>query len=335
MKNLKKYGLIILIIVLIIDWIAGALFFLSITKHTTSTTSTSITSISSTPTSINLTTWKYRRPITIDNTQNSNTLSNYQVLVTLDTASLISAGKLRSDCGDIRFTDSDAQTLLSYWIGSGCNTASTQIWVKVPSIPASSTKTIYVYYGNPSATSASNAAQVFEWNQVLPAFTYNNPYGNTQFQEYPERTEGVNDSSYGRFGFGDNWAAQGPYWSAWTWDLGNIKSGYKCMFWWRGTHGFYSKSYPPSGAWKWQISADGSTYTNLIRITFNPSGSYDTGYRIDEVACNNFRYIRAIVDNEGNVGSITYTADFYVDAIRLRAYTSPEPTTSVGAEQSI
>ncbi|MGB9703740.1 MAG: hypothetical protein ACPLXS_03490, partial [Candidatus Micrarchaeales archaeon] len=75
MKNLKKYGLIILIIVLIIDWIAGALFFLSITKHTTSTTSTSITSISSTPTSINLTTWKYRRPITIDNTQNPNTLS--------------------------------------------------------------------------------------------------------------------------------------------------------------------------------------------------------------------------------------------------------------------
>jgi hypothetical protein len=33
--------------------------------------------------------------------------------------------------------------------------------VKVPSIPASSTKTIYVYYGNPSATSASNGANTF------------------------------------------------------------------------------------------------------------------------------------------------------------------------------
>jgi len=63
---------------------------------------------------------------------------------------------MRSDCGDIRFTDSDATTLLNYWIESGCNSASTKIWVKVPSIPASSTKTIYVYYGNPSATSASN-----------------------------------------------------------------------------------------------------------------------------------------------------------------------------------
>jgi hypothetical protein len=60
---------------------------------------------------------------------------------------------MRSDCGDIRFTDSDGQTQLNYWIESGCNTSSTKIWVKVPSIPANSTKTIYVYYGNSSATS--------------------------------------------------------------------------------------------------------------------------------------------------------------------------------------
>jgi hypothetical protein len=97
--------------------------------------------------------WSYRRPITISNS--GGALTDYQVLVTLDTQSLISAGKMRSDCGDIRFTDSNGSTLLNYWIESGCNTASTKIWVKVPSIPASSSKTIYVYYGNPSATSAS------------------------------------------------------------------------------------------------------------------------------------------------------------------------------------
>ncbi|MGB9895408.1 MAG: DUF2341 domain-containing protein [Thermoproteota archaeon] len=105
--------------------------------------------------------YKYRRPITIDNTKNPNSLANYQVLVTLDTASLISAGKIRSDCGDIRFTDSDGSTLLNYWIESGVNTASTRIWVKVPSIPASSTKTIYIYYGNPTATSISSGKSVF------------------------------------------------------------------------------------------------------------------------------------------------------------------------------
>ena len=105
--------------------------------------------------------FNYYRPITIDNTQNSNDLTDYQVLVTLDTTTLISQGKMRSDCGDIRFTDTDGNTLLNYWLESGCNTNNTRLWVKVPSIPASSTKTIYVYYGNSSATSASK-----EWDNI-------------------------------------------------------------------------------------------------------------------------------------------------------------------------
>jgi hypothetical protein len=105
--------------------------------------------------------WMYRRAVTINNTQNSNTLSDYQVLVIVDTASLISAGKLQGTCADIRFTDSDGQTLLNYWIESGCNTASTRIWVRVSSIPGASTKTIYLYYGNPSASSASNPVNTF------------------------------------------------------------------------------------------------------------------------------------------------------------------------------
>jgi len=103
----------------------------------------------------------FKKPITINNFQNSNTLTNYQVLVTLDTQSLISAQKMRSDCGDIRFTDSDGTTLLNYWLEGDCNTTSTRIWVKVPSIPASSSKTIYVHYGNPSATSQSNGTSTF------------------------------------------------------------------------------------------------------------------------------------------------------------------------------
>jgi len=109
---------------------------------------------------------RYRRPITINNTSNSNNLSFFQVLVTIDTASLISTGKMRSDCGDIRFVDSDETTLLGYWIESGCNTASTRIWVNIPFIPANSTKTIYVYYGNPSLTSMSSPMRTFTPNII-------------------------------------------------------------------------------------------------------------------------------------------------------------------------
>jgi hypothetical protein len=100
----------------------------------------------------------YRKPITISNS--GSALTDYQVLVTTDTASLISAGKMRTNCWDIRFTDSDGATQLNYWVESDCNSTSTKVWVKVPSIPVGS-KTIYVYYGNPNAISASNANNVF------------------------------------------------------------------------------------------------------------------------------------------------------------------------------
>jgi len=127
--------------------------------------------------------WGYRKPITISNS--GSALTDYQVLVILDTQSLISAGKMRSDCGDIRFTDSDGVTNLNYWLESGCNTTSTKIWVKVPSIPASSTKTIYVYYGNPSATRADNPQDLDLWQlrehqtdtAYYPAISFSKPTG--------------------------------------------------------------------------------------------------------------------------------------------------------------
>ena len=106
--------------------------------------------------------WIYRKPIVINNTQNSNSLTDFQVLVTVDTASLIAAGKMRSDCGDVRITDSDGVTLINYWIESGVNSSNTKIWIKVPTIPASSITTIYMYYGNPEATSISNINNVLD-----------------------------------------------------------------------------------------------------------------------------------------------------------------------------
>ena len=105
--------------------------------------------------------WQYRKEITITE-QSGNTLTNYQVKLTIDTASLISEGKMNSDCSDIRFTDENDNPL-PYWIESGCNSANTVVWVKVPNIPANGETTIYMYYGNPSATSESNGDNVFEF----------------------------------------------------------------------------------------------------------------------------------------------------------------------------
>jgi len=90
--------------------------------------------------------WFYRIPILINNT-NSTNLQNIEI--NLDSLTLISDAKLRRDCSDIRFTDSDGITLLNYNI-SNCNSENTKIWVNV-TIPANSNKTIYLYYGNPNA----------------------------------------------------------------------------------------------------------------------------------------------------------------------------------------
>ncbi|MCX8190583.1 MAG: DUF2341 domain-containing protein [Candidatus Aenigmarchaeota archaeon] len=106
--------------------------------------------------------FRYKRKIVIDNSLNQNNLTDYQVLVTLNTQNLISQGKMRSDCGDIRLTDSDGMTLLNYWVESNtCGTSDTRIWVRMPSISAGSTKKIYMYYGNLSATSTSNGYNTF------------------------------------------------------------------------------------------------------------------------------------------------------------------------------
>lgn len=98
--------------------------------------------------------YTYSKTITITNS--GSELTDYDVLVELDTATLISNSKMQSDCDDIRFYDSDQSTQLDFWLEQGCNTASTQFWVSVPSIPNGDTD-IYTIYGNNSVTSGSQS----------------------------------------------------------------------------------------------------------------------------------------------------------------------------------
>lgn len=111
----------------------------------------------------------YRKPLSIVSTQ---TTTNFQVRLVIPTNALVAAAKMQADCDDIRFRDSDSQTSLSYWLESGANTASTIIWVKVPALTANTPKTIYLYYGDPTAASGSDANAVFEF---FDHFTTLNP----------------------------------------------------------------------------------------------------------------------------------------------------------------
>lgn len=100
--------------------------------------------------------FKYRTPITISS---SNSLNDYQVLVTLDSS--FSYSHTNSDGSDIRFTDEDKTSPLHYWIESWNYCGTSKIWVRVPTIPSGS-KTIYIYYGNQTPVSSeSNGDNTF------------------------------------------------------------------------------------------------------------------------------------------------------------------------------
>ncbi len=105
--------------------------------------------------------WQYRSRIDIDNTVNSSDLTNFQIKIEFNSSNF-DFSKAKSDGSDIRVCDSDETTLISFWIEKWDSSAQEGIvWVKVPSIPASTTKSIYVYYGNPDATSISSLTDTF------------------------------------------------------------------------------------------------------------------------------------------------------------------------------
>jgi hypothetical protein len=105
--------------------------------------------------------WNFRAPLTVVN-PNTSAITNFEVMDTINTLALITAGKMKNDGSDLRFSDSLCNNI-PYWIESGINTAVTKIWFKVHHVPANSVRTIYMYYGNPSATAVSNPRAAFKF----------------------------------------------------------------------------------------------------------------------------------------------------------------------------
>lgn len=67
----------------------------------------------------------------------------------------------QDDFDDVRFTTDDGTTLLDQFRATYTSAVSANYWVEIPSIPAGDSTTIYMYYGNASATLSSDATTVF------------------------------------------------------------------------------------------------------------------------------------------------------------------------------
>ncbi len=107
--------------------------------------------------------WKYRQKIVIDNSEQGE-LDHVPVLVILEHKVNIDYRKLQSATGnDLRFTDSDGQTLIPYDVERWDQSGKSFIWVKIPTIDDHSDKDyFYLYYGNPSAVTTENPASVWD-----------------------------------------------------------------------------------------------------------------------------------------------------------------------------
>src|SRR3989344_4569474 len=61
--------------------------------------------------------WLYRKEIIVNNTTNPNSLTNYQIKLTLNSTNF-DFSKVKTQGEDLRFTDSDCTSFLNYWIES-------------------------------------------------------------------------------------------------------------------------------------------------------------------------------------------------------------------------
>jgi len=105
--------------------------------------------------------FKYRRTVTVTEQSGSN-LTDYQVPVELDSGNF-DFTHTQTNGEDVRFVDTNGN-FLNYWIEDwDAVSESAKVWMKAASIPANSSVEIYMYYGNPSASSASDGDATFEF----------------------------------------------------------------------------------------------------------------------------------------------------------------------------
>ena len=101
--------------------------------------------------------WTKMKPITITNTV-GQTLTNTVIYFVIT-----HEPGMQSQYQDIRFKHQNNPTSwLNYWI-EAYNATTAHVWVKVPTVPVG-TSSMYLFYGNPSATSQSSYPGVFSWS---------------------------------------------------------------------------------------------------------------------------------------------------------------------------
>jgi len=285
--------------------------------------------------------WNYRTPILVSNI--GIELVNHQLSIDIDLKQRIEQNKIKDNCGDIRFTDSDGTTLLNYWIENFTDPIKTpvKIWIKIPSIP-NGNQTIYFYHGNITAISESSITNTFDFYENFDGNEIDSSKWTSTGDSVINFNNGVFESS------GQRLLTTKTYQSNSNMIIelyANIESQWECdveIGWinseksWRWTSwtsgGYKSSNGSSDYLGKWANS--GWNIYSIVRegtkahLFINDNEYPASPQQMDIIAGNYF--LRIMLDNTSRSANNMQSIDW----IRIRKYTSSEPTLILQSEES-
>ena len=304
--------------------------------------------------------WKYRKPILISN--QAGNLTDYQVKIEINLSQEFSQGKIQQYCQDVRFTwlntTSNQEQKIPYWIEE-CNLSANDnatFWIKVPFLENNTNTTVYLYYGNPSASSESDGDAVFEFFDDFEGIELDT----TKWQTFGtfDALEVINGELHGKTEQGSALVV-----SKSTFDRNIIIESVTRLisreigeaYLVQDIDNWMNNYYFKGDQWYERIKRRKSGSESVL-ATQTVSLAFNTYYLLKTILKSS-DIIFKIYDMDGNlkvtvtasdttwsngyVGFRTYgssgsPSEWYVDWIRIRKYTSPEPSiASIGEEQVI
>jgi len=298
----------------------------------------------------------YRRRVRITELS-GKTLKYYQVKIEIGAGDPIFT-HARSAGEDIRFCYYPEEEMLSYWIEKYDPDAEEAIiWVKVPEIPANSEIEIYMYYGNPEVASASDGEATFEFFDDFEKYeidTQPSAYEKIKIGDWGSagagtwgvkeddgnkvlNTDTPNNGDYGIIKIVDVSLenavieAKAKLVSHVDWDTIGLYARYKDTSHYIRAIGTQRDSFMEIR------ETDEGTYQRLSK-----SFSFGVWYSLKLVCYES--NAKFYIDNDmvelstapvriGEFGLWYGEANNYYDNIRIRKYTSPEPSVSIGGEE--
>ncbi len=278
-----------------------------------------------------------RQPITINS---ASALTDYQVKLTITYDS-----DMQPDFDDLRFTSADGTTELSYWLESKTDSTTAIVWVKVPSL-SSGDNTLYMYYANASAITASNGNNTFIF-----------------FDDFLGSEIDIDKWSFTRESLGNGNYTVNSGVLTWTKVPFGIIATHNSLSSATLTMRTYLSNYTTNGcgiAWNdvfdiWKDTVeDRVAMYDTVASTLRDVANFPTSYSIVDLKRSNNSlsiYINGAkqgssytnsnilstikLGHMGYSGSIVTVANYRIDWIAVRAATGTDLTPSFGAEQSI